>query len=186
MTLECLHTSYGIYKRGLYHSGSALVLILHERVRLLPQKAENLALKSLHGGTFGYKYRWATLQLCLPSDCTHHMGYIKEVCIIQEVPWYWYSTNESVYYPRKPKSCSEIRKTDASLAQKRMWNPKIMTPKCLHTSQGIQKRCLCADIPWMSPFTTKLGHFWQVSRTPTSTWHSEGTMWFSKKLVSIL
>ena len=45
MSSECLHISHGIYKRGVYHLGSALVLILHERVRLPPQKAKNLALK---------------------------------------------------------------------------------------------------------------------------------------------
>ena len=33
MSPKCLHTSRGIYKRGLYHSGSALVLILQERRR---------------------------------------------------------------------------------------------------------------------------------------------------------
>ena len=66
-------------------------------------ESQNLALKPLHGGTFGYKYRSASLQLCLPSVCTHHMGYIKEVCIIQEVHWYWYSVNEFIYHPRKPK-----------------------------------------------------------------------------------
>ena len=103
MSSKCLHTSHGIYIRRLYHSGMSLVLILHERVHLPTQKAKNLALKSLHGGTFGYKHRWAPLRLCLSSVCTHHMGYIKDVCIIQIVPWYWYSTNKSIYHPRKPK-----------------------------------------------------------------------------------
>ena len=54
-------------------------------------------------GTFGYNKRWATLQLSLPSVYTHHMRYIKDMCIIQEWPWYWYSTNKSVHHPRMSK-----------------------------------------------------------------------------------
>ena len=56
MSPKCLHTSHEIYIRCLYHSGMSLVLILHERVHLPPQRAKNLALKSLPVGTFGYKY----------------------------------------------------------------------------------------------------------------------------------
>ena len=55
MTSKSLHTLYGLYKTSVYHSGSALVLILHEQIRLPPQNAQNLALKPLNGGTFGYK-----------------------------------------------------------------------------------------------------------------------------------
>ena len=36
---KCLHTSRGIYKKCFYHSGSALVLILHEQVRWPTQMA---------------------------------------------------------------------------------------------------------------------------------------------------
>ena len=41
MSPKCLHTSRGIYKRGLYHSGSALVLIIQERrrTRLSPTRS---------------------------------------------------------------------------------------------------------------------------------------------------
>ena len=58
---------------------------------------------SKQGHTFGYNKRWETLQLCLPSVCTHHMNYIKDMCIIQERPQYWYSTNKSVPHPRMSK-----------------------------------------------------------------------------------
>ena len=97
----CLHTSYEIYKIFVYHSWSALVLILHyKQVHLPPQNAWILAQKRKQGGTFGYKKRWVILQLCLPSVCTHHMRYIKDVCIIHEWSWYWYSKNKSVYHHR--------------------------------------------------------------------------------------
>ena len=94
----CLHTSCERYKRCAYHSWMALVLILHKQVHLPPQNAWILAQKRKQGGTFGYKKRWAILQLCLPSVCTHHMRYIKDVSIIQEWPWCWYPTNRSIYW----------------------------------------------------------------------------------------
>ena len=54
VTLECLHTLIWLYIMCLYHLRRALVLILHEQVRLPPQNAQNLALKLLNGGTLGY------------------------------------------------------------------------------------------------------------------------------------
>ena len=107
MSSKCLHTSCVIYKRCLYHPGSDLVLILHKRVRLPPQNAQHLALKLLNRGTFGYKKGRAPLQLCLPSVCAHCMGYRKDVCIIQEWPWYGYSTNKSAYHPQNAQNLTQ-------------------------------------------------------------------------------
>ena len=76
MTSKCVYTFHWIYIRCLYHLGSALVPIPHERVRLPPQNAENQALKLQNGGTLGCKKGLATLQLCLPSVCIHFIGYI--------------------------------------------------------------------------------------------------------------
>ena len=73
------NTSHGYKKRCLYHSGSALVLILHEIVCLPPQNAQNLALKLLNGGTFGCKKRWAPLKVGLLTVGTYHMEYTKNV-----------------------------------------------------------------------------------------------------------
>ena len=72
--------------------------------------------KLLNGGMFGCKIGWAPLQLCLSSNCTLHMGYIKEVCIIQEWPPYWYFTNASIYHPGKPKILLWNRYTEVHLA----------------------------------------------------------------------
>ena len=47
----------GFLFRRANSQGMSLVLILQERVRLESQKAKNLAMTSLHGGMFGYKYR---------------------------------------------------------------------------------------------------------------------------------
>ena len=52
------------------------MLILHERVCLPPQNAQNIALKLLNRGTFGYKKGWEPLKCCRPSVCTYHMEYI--------------------------------------------------------------------------------------------------------------
>ena len=78
-SFKWLHTSHGIlYKRCLYHSRSSLVLILHERIRVPPDTAQNLAAKLLNKGTFGYE-KWATLKLWLPRVCTDHEIY--EICL---------------------------------------------------------------------------------------------------------
>ena len=103
MTSKCLYIFHWLYIRCLYHSGSAMVRIPHERVRLPPENAENPALKPRNRGTLVCKKRWAPVQLWLPSVCIHFIGYTQGVCIIQEVPWYRYPTNESVYRPRTPK-----------------------------------------------------------------------------------
>ena len=142
MSSKCLHISHGIYKRGLYHLWMFLVLILHERVRLRPQKAKNLALKLLHGGMFGCKYRWAPLKLCLPSGGTYHMGYIKEVCIIHEVQGYWYSTNKSTYHPRKPKILLWNLLKEGMFGLWKGWGTFQLWLSSVHTSHGIYIRCL--------------------------------------------
>ena len=56
-------------------------------------------MKLLNRGALGFKKGYVPLQLWLPSLRTHHIGYIQDVYVIQEVPWYWYSTNESIYHP---------------------------------------------------------------------------------------
>ena len=53
---------YEIYKRCLYHSRSALLLILHKRVHLLLQNFQTLDLKPLNGGMLGCKKGCAPLQ----------------------------------------------------------------------------------------------------------------------------
>ena len=55
----------------------------------------------------------------LPSICTHHMEYIKDIYIIQEAPWYWYSTTEYVDHPRTPKTLLWNRWTEIHLAMKK-------------------------------------------------------------------
>ena len=55
MSSKCLHKSHEIYKRCVYCSGNALVLIIHKRVHLLSQNAQNLVLKPLNRGMFGCK-----------------------------------------------------------------------------------------------------------------------------------
>ena len=47
MSSKCSHTLLGKYKKCLYHSGMALVLILHELVRLPSQNNQHLVLKSV-------------------------------------------------------------------------------------------------------------------------------------------
>ena len=159
MSSKCFHTSHGIYLRGLYHSGSVLVLILLERVSFPPKNTKNLALKPLHRGTFGCKKGWATLQLCLPSVCTHNMRYIKEVCIIQEVPGYRYSKNKYLSHPRTPKIQLWNRYTEVRLAVKkdeRHFNYVFQV--FAHITWDIVKRfvsfrkCLDTDTPRTSIF----------------------------------
>ena len=76
VTSKYLHTLHGLYIWCLYQSGSALLLILYERVRLPPQNTKVPAMKPWNGGTLGCKKGWATLQLWLPSVCIHCIGYI--------------------------------------------------------------------------------------------------------------
>ena len=61
MTSKCLYKFYCLYIRCMYHSGSTLVPIPHERVSLPPQNAKNLALKPQNGGTLVCKQGCATL-----------------------------------------------------------------------------------------------------------------------------
>ena len=63
--------------------------------------------------------RWAPLRFCLSTVCTYHMGYIKDVCVIQEVPWSWYSMIKSVYHPETPKILLWNRYMELLLAVKR-------------------------------------------------------------------
>ena len=50
MSSKCLYTLHWLYIRGVYHSGSALVLILQEQVSFPPQNAQMLAIKPLNEG----------------------------------------------------------------------------------------------------------------------------------------
>ena len=45
-------------------------------------------MKTLNRDIFGGKQGEATLQFCHPSDETHHMRSLKDVCITQEEPLY--------------------------------------------------------------------------------------------------
>ena len=55
MTSKCFYTLHQLYIRCLYHSGSSLVTIPHEQVRLPPQNTRNPALEPRNGGTLGCK-----------------------------------------------------------------------------------------------------------------------------------
>ena len=77
VTSKYLHTSHRLYIISLYHSGSALVLILHEQVHLLAPNNKNLVVKPLNGGTLGWK-RMSDTSI-MTSKCLHtfHGSYIR-------------------------------------------------------------------------------------------------------------
>ena len=133
-TSKYFHTSYGIYIKWLYPSEKALVLILYERVRFPPQNAPNLALKLPNKGTFRVKNGCAQLKFCISCVCTNHMRCIKDVCIIQNMPWFWYSKNESAVHSRTPNNPCLKPLNGGTFGCKNGWGPlKFWLPSvCTH------------------------------------------------------
>ena len=117
--------------------------------------------KPLNGGAFGCKIGWAALKFWLPSVCTHHMGYEKDLCIIREVPWYWYSMNESVYHPRTPQILLWNCQTKVRLGLKTdVRNLNFVFHVFAQITWDVLKMfvsfriCLGSDTPRMSPLST--------------------------------
>ena len=95
------------------------------------------------------------VQLCLSSVCTHHMRYIKDICIIQEWPWYWYSTNKSVYHHKTPRLLLRLlwnKNRDVCLYMKRreqFFNYVLcLLSVCTHRMWFIKDICIIKEWPW--------------------------------------
>ena len=134
----------------MYHSGSPLVLILHERVHLLLQNFQNLDLRPLNGGMFSrLKKDEHHFNFFVPSVCTHYTGCIKYVCFIQEVPSYWYSKNESVP-PQNAQNLALKPLNGGTLDCKKEWTPlQLWLPRvCTHWMGCIRRVCIIQEVPW--------------------------------------
>ena len=103
-----------------------------------PQNAQNLAMKSLTGGTFGYKKGWEQLQFCLPRAYTHHIIYTYERCLYHSGSVLFLMLREWV---RSPLQSAKIllwnHLTEGRLAIKRMSVTLIISSNCMHTWYGI-------------------------------------------------
>ena len=161
MSNKRTHASYVIYKRFVYHLRIALLLILHKKVRSPPNNVQILAQTTKQEGTFGYKPWWAILRLCLPYGCKHHMRCMKDICIIQEWPWYWYTTNKSIYCHITPRFLLRNKNREVRMAFIiDEWHFNYVYQVFAHIIWDILKIFVSfrnshgTDTPQTSPFTT--------------------------------